>query len=160
MAVFKPLKFLMTKNHILQFFKQLPTKYWLILVLSFAIGVLWTVQNLFSVDKKTAPSALPSSLPSSQPHFLLPSVSPIPSVKEKSEKGDPTYWQEINRQLENNFPLITQLPYETSQFVINYRGPLELEIKLKTASESAKTEALKWIESQGVATQSHEIIFK
>ncbi|GEM_PF-4678031 len=143
---------------ILKTLKSLPGRYWLAAGLSFLIGVLWMLQALFSVKKP--PSGSPSPLPSSQPHFTLPSISPSPSISSINERGDPSYWQEINRQLEANFPLVNSLPFSNEKFIIRYIGPLKLEITLKFASESAKTEALEWLRNQGMEPTSHEIIFK
>lgn len=109
---------------------------------------------VFKLTAKFAPGqVLPSPSPARTPqttHFPLAAA----------ERGDPTYYEEIGEKLGQRFPLYRFLPWETESYTLKYLGPLKLEIDLKTASASAKNEAWEWIESKGVATKSHEIIFK
>ena len=132
--------------------KILTGKIGLIIGLSFLILILLVAKTVFRQSKPTA-SPLPST-----PHLVLPSSSPAPI--EKSQRGDPTYWQEINKKLNQRFPLIDYLPYQNDEFTLDYLGPLKLEVHLKIASESAQAAVRDWIRSKGVDPATHEIIFK
>jgi len=124
----------------------------IIIVLVLIIILLTAI--IFIPGRKTSK---PINLPSPNPVF--PSVMPS-IIPDKTGKGDPGYQEEIETKLNKRFPLFPYLPYQTEDFSIKYSGPLSLEVTLKTASESAKSQALDWIRSKGVDPQSHKIIFK
>jgi len=131
------------------------------------IGIILLILFLLWLKLTAKPVSEPAFSPPSPagkpqtPGFPLPEdTSPAPGSAPAAERGDPTYYEEIGQQLNQRFPLYRFLPLETEDYAIKYLGPLKLEISLKSGLPAAKTEAWQWIESKGVATQSHEIIFK
>lgn len=133
-------------------FTKINTKIVIISGLIFLILVLILLKFL-TPQGQPSPSISPSSTPE---HFIL--ASPQPSAAEKGDRGDPTFYEEIDKKLTKRFPLFPYLPYETKDFSIKYLGPLKLEIFL--ATESARIQALDWIRSKGVDPTTHQIIFK
>jgi len=114
------------------------------------ISVIAVVLLTSSADQKLTPSPSVDYL-----------ISPSPSLMSNPEgKGDPGYQQEINQKKSEFFPLLGYLPIISDNFKITYNGPLSLEIILKTATESAKIQALDWIRSKGIDPSSHQIIYK
>jgi len=114
------------------------------------ISVIAVILLTNRADQKLIP------LPSAE-HFVSPSPFSMPPPE---GRGDPGYQQEINQKKNEFFPLLGYLPITPNDFNIVYVGPLSLEITLKTASDSAKTQALDWIRSKGIDPSSHQIIYK
>lgn len=120
------------------------------IIILLAIVAILLLAVVISTPKKANLAPIASLSPT-----LRPSIVP-----DKTGKGDPAYTEEIETGLSKRYPLFPYLPYSSSNFSINYTGPLQLEVKLKTASASAKQNALDWIKGKGVDPQSHKIIFK
>ena len=72
-------------------------------------------------------------------------------------KGDPNIGQKLLQKEQADFPLLHWVPYETTDFSIDYLAPLALEVTVKTSREAAEADVQDWIRSHGVDPTSHEI---
>jgi len=88
--------------------------------------------------------------------FISPTV--FPTLFE--EKGDNSYYLEIQTERKDNYPLFEDVPYTTSSFRVNYIDDLTLQVTLKTDTPEIRQEVLDWISSKGVDPKSHTIIWK
>lgn len=134
-------------------------KFLIIATLFLAIVILGTIQ-LFS-RSKSQPNPSPAVF-SPQPspaadHFILPSPT---SSKDPQGKGDPTYYEEINRLQAKNYPLKNVLPYKNNQFSIKYTAPLTLQVIVLSATSSAQTQVEAWIKTKGVDPATHKIFYQ
>jgi hypothetical protein len=139
--------------------KKIPAKFIIIGILGVLVLILLTI-NLATNKKKPVSTFNPLPLASGSGFPILnPSSSPKMS---ETEKGDPQYYEEFNRQILEACPLYPYLPYETPLYKIKCSGKLQLTVNLKTASLSAslKQEINDWVSSKGINPTTHEIIYK
>jgi len=120
------------------------------LILIIILIILTLALIIFTlITKKPQP---PSPKPQDLPH-----VSPPTS---QTGAGNPNVQQEIMQPIQNQYPLLSSLPYENQQFRINYQAPLKLIVKIKQGTQ-AKIQPLvnQWIQSQKVDPSTHQFIF-
>jgi len=95
---------------------------------------------------------------------VSPSPSPLPSSATPSAtvsadgKGDPDAREKISQELDKNYPLTSYLPYENTDFYLNYLSPLTLIVKIKKGTQEEVSEkVLAWIEEKGIDPATHTI---
>ena len=120
------------------------------LILIIILLILTLVLIIFTLITQKPPT------PSPEPQDL-PTVSPATS---QTGAGNPNVQQEIMQPIQNQYPLLSSLPYENQQFRINYQAPLKLIVKIKQGTQ-AEIQPLvnQWIQSQGVNPATHQFIF-
>lgn len=74
-------------------------------------------------------------------------------------KGDPNIGQKLLQEEREDFPLLHWVPYETTDFAVDYLEPLKLEVTVKTSRAAAETGVKAWIQSHGVDPASHEVVY-
>jgi len=141
-------------------FKSLKTNPKILITSTLVLAVIISALIYFFSRSQSQPKPPAStfSLPPSPAsgHFVLPSPD---QAKDVQGKGDPTYYEEINRLQQKNYPLKDVLPYKTDQFIIKYTAPLTLQVTVFSATDSAKTAVDAWIKSQKVDPQTHKIFY-
>lgn len=84
-----------------------------------------------------------------------PTISPL-----KTGLGDPAFYNEIQKEVSDKYPLLKNIPFESKNWWITYRGPLQLKVTLKRDSVEIRQEVLDWIKSKGVDPGTHKIEWK
>lgn len=84
---------------------------------------------------------------------------PLPPIQ-KSGLGDPNFYEEIKKGVNDYYPLLQYVPYKTEFWSIDYLGPLKLEVILNKNTAEIRQEVLNWISSKGVDHQTHKIEWK
>jgi len=124
-------------------------KYRLIIFLAFLAGLLGSRKIFFSQKQNSPPPPAPTLTPTIPP--LTPTETPAePTIDE----------EKLIRQILKDYPLAVYLPYEGSDFVINYTGPLSLEITINKALGGSKEKVLQWFEEKEIDPKTHKIIWK
>lgn len=75
-------------------------------------------------------------------------------------RGDPNFYNQIQKETTEEYPLLKDIPYKTEFWWIAYRGPLKLIVVMKKDSQGIRKEALDWIKSKGVDPETHKIEWK
>ena len=73
-------------------------------------------------------------------------------------QGDPNFYQQVNAEMDKNYPLAQFTPYENPYFRVVYSAPLALEITLKNTTltpDQAITQIKSWVQSHGLDPSSH-----
>jgi len=124
---------------------KLSPKFILIIVLL----VLTLALIIFTLTKK----------PRTSPPAPRTPTTPSPATSQTGI-GNPDVQQKIMQPIQNQYPLLSSLPYENQQFRINYQAPLKLIVKIKQDTQ-AEIQPLvnQWIQSQGVDPSTHQFIF-
>jgi hypothetical protein len=123
-------------------------KYRLIIFLAFLAGFLGGWKILFSQKQNSAPPSAPT---------LTPAIIPTPT----ETPAEPTIDEEkLIRQILKDYPLAVYLPYEGNDFVINYTGPLSLEITINKAAGGSKEKVLQWFAEKEIDPKTHKIEWK
>lgn len=102
--------------------------------------------------KKTSETEIPEIIPTITPVEIIPTIS--------EQKGDPGFYESIQRRTKESYPLFGAIPFRTEKYVIDYLKPLTLEIFLKQDTPEIRQEVLNWISSKRVDPASHTIIWK
>lgn len=84
-----------------------------------------------------------------------PTISPL-----KTGLGDPYFYNEIQKEVSDKYPLLKNIPFESENWWITYRGPLQLKVTLKKDTAEIRQEVLDWIKSKGVDPSTHKIEWK
>ncbi len=74
--------------------------------------------------------------------------------------GDPNFYNEIQKEVSDKYPLLKFIPFESKNWWITYRGPLQLKVALKRDTTEIRQEVLDWIKSKGVNPDTHKIEWK
>jgi methionine-rich copper-binding protein CopC len=76
------------------------------------------------------------------------------------DQNDPRQLQSLKSQLNQDYPLASLTPYETSDFRVVYSAPLTLEIDIKSSigTQDAILQVQSWVKSQGVDPATHKYI--
>jgi hypothetical protein len=76
------------------------------------------------------------------------------------EQNDPRQLQNLQSQLDKNYPLASLTPYETTDYRVIYSAPLTIEIQLKGSmkTQDAITQVQAWVKSNGVNPTTHKYI--
>jgi hypothetical protein len=76
------------------------------------------------------------------------------------DQNDPRQLQSLKSQLNNDYPLASLTPYETSDYRVVYSAPLTLEIDIKSSigTQDAILQVQSWVKSQGVDPVTHKYI--
>lgn len=76
------------------------------------------------------------------------------------DQNDPRQLQNLQTQLDENYPLASSTPYKTPNYRIIYSAPLTLEIDLTgpISSQGAITQVQLWVKSHGVDPSTHKYI--
>lgn len=75
-------------------------------------------------------------------------------------RGDPDFYEEIQKEIAVTYPLLRYMPYKTSSWSIHYLKPLKLIVYLKRDTPETRKEVLDWISSKGVDPVTHTIEWK
>lgn len=75
-------------------------------------------------------------------------------------KAGVNFYQNYDKFIKENYPLINFTPHQTPKWSIYYVGLLKLEVLLKSDTSQNRQEVLNWIKSKGVDPATHEIIWK
>ncbi|MGA3291656.1 MAG: Ig-like domain-containing protein [Candidatus Microgenomates bacterium] len=78
----------------------------------------------------------------------------------ENEQNDPRQLQNLQSELNKDYPLASLTPYETSNFRVVYTAPLTLGITLKgsTEAQDAILQVESWVESNGIDPGTHKYI--
>lgn len=122
--------------------------------------------ELTQVDKQTISLNHKKYLQSNTKYFLSFSYkgSPLTSIVFSTAGGQnsPRYFQELESELDRDYPLAIKTPYETSSFRVVYSLPLTLEITLKNSDLSEDeviAEVKSWVTKNGGDATAHKYIF-
>ncbi len=78
------------------------------------------------------------------------------------QQSDPRYVQEVNNEIERDYPLAVKTPYDAPGFTVVYSKPLALEITLKEGVEE-RSEIINavrdWVKESGLDPDSHTYSF-
>lgn len=74
--------------------------------------------------------------------------------------GDPNFYNEIQKETADKYPLLKYIPFETKNWWVTYRGPLLLKVGLRKDTAEIRQEVLDWIKSKGVNPDTHKIEWK
>ncbi len=76
------------------------------------------------------------------------------------EQNDPRQLQNLQLELDKNYPLASLTPYQTPDYRVVYSAPLTLGITLKTSIEkqTAISQVQTWVKSNGVDPETHKYI--
>jgi hypothetical protein len=89
---------------------------------------------------------------------ITPTPTPTITLDQGGGKGDPDFYNFLQKEATDNFPLIDSMPHEEPTWSIDYLGPLHLEVIIKDKNvEAVKTEVLAWITKQSVDPATHKI---
>jgi hypothetical protein len=119
-------------------------------ILIFFLILLATVLAVWKLFLTPKPTPLPTV-----PVFPTPTVSPLPTSF--WGHGDPNIEREIYKKTQNDYPLLPYVPYQTTNWKIDYKAPLTLEIVLKKDTPEIRQEVLNWIQDKGVDPNTHKI---
>ena len=119
----------------------------LILFLSFLATILVVWKIFFT---KKAPVSPPAPIPT--PTLIL-----IPTPSLPVGRGDQNFDEEIQKRIQERFPLIQFVPYQTTTWEIDYIGPLSLGVLLQEDTPEIKEEILTWIRSKNINPATHQI---
>lgn len=122
----------------------------LILFLSLLATVL-VVWKIFFAPKPTVSPSMPIPTPVL---ILTPTLSPVVG------RGDQNFDIEIQKKIQEKFPLLQFLPYQTTTWKIDYIGPLSLEVILQKDTLEIREEVSSWIRSKNVDPTTHQINWK
>ncbi len=93
--------------------------------------------------------------------FTTKQVSlPPPEISIAPGKGDPKFYQTIQKSIDKNYPLFKFIPYQGKGWSVDYLEPLTLEVILIRDTPQAKQEVLNWIISKNVDPATHKIEWK
>ncbi|HWA52296.1 MAG TPA: Ig-like domain-containing protein [Patescibacteria group bacterium] len=81
----------------------------------------------------------------------------ILNFKTAQDQNDPRQLQQLQSDLNKDYPLASLTPYETADFKVVYSAPLTLEIDLKSAisSQDAISQVKTWVSTNGVDPSTH-----
>jgi len=99
-----------------------------------------------------------SNFPKFYYSFSFTTVVSSPSVK--GGRGDPNFYQEIQKEMAAAYPLLKYLPQKTSTWSIVYTYPLRLKVTMVKDSAEIRKEVLDWISSRGVDPTTYTIEWK
>ena len=77
------------------------------------------------------------------------------------QQSDPRYVQSVVKQMEEEYPLATKIPFENSSFLIKYTSPLTISITIKNPSLTSQEiidEVKSWVKSSGGDVDAHKYI--
>lgn len=76
------------------------------------------------------------------------------------EQNDPRQLQNLQSELNKNYPLASLTPYETTNYRVVYSAPLTLEIQLKGSitTQNAISQVQSWVKSNGIDPTTHKYI--
>ncbi len=121
--------------------------FFLLLFLSLLATVL-AIWKIFLAPKPTSTSPVT---------LISPSPILLPTPTSFSGRGDPDIEKEIYQKTQENYPLLSFVPFQTLNWKIDYTGPLTLEVTFKKDTPETREEVLSWIKSKGVDPQTHDI---
>lgn len=77
-----------------------------------------------------------------------------------NEQNDPRQLQQLQSDLDKNYPLASLTPYETPDYKVVYTAPLTLGISIKSSisPQDAISKIKSWVESNGVDPTTHKYI--
>ncbi|MFH2085527.1 MAG: Ig-like domain-containing protein [bacterium] len=79
----------------------------------------------------------------------------------KEERNDPRYLQDVQKDMDRDYPLATKLPYNTPSYRVVYSAPLTLEITLKSqtiSSTKAIADIKSWVTQNGGDAAAHKYV--
>lgn len=93
--------------------------------------------------------------------FTTKQVSfPPPEISIAPGKGDPKFYQTIQKSIDKNYPLFKFIPYQGKGWSVDYLKPLTLEAILVRDTPQVRQEVLNWIISKNVDPATHKIEWK
>ena len=100
----------------------------------------------FNFSSQKTPQSLPST------------PTPTISINQEGGRGDANYFEYLQKEATDKFPLIDSMPHTESTWSIDYLGPLHLEVTIKNKNtEVVKEEVLAWIKGLNVDPTTHQI---
>lgn len=79
--------------------------------------------------------------------------------KTSEQQNDPRYLQELQKEIDQEYPLVVNTPYETSALRVVYISPMTLELTLKNNSlttSEAISQIKSWVSSNGGDPLAHK----
>ncbi|MGB9637463.1 MAG: Ig-like domain-containing protein, partial [Microgenomates group bacterium] len=92
--------------------------------------------------------------------FLLSFTTLSVAPSSETGRGDPHFYRQIEKDVNENYPLLKYIPFETKNWWITYRGPLKLQVTFKKDTPALRQEVLDWIRSKGIDPGTHQIEWK
>lgn len=88
------------------------------------------------------------------------SVLGILNFETVKSQNDPRQLQNLQSELNRDYPLASLTPYETADYRVVYSAPLTLEIDLKSSisSEDAISQIKSWVKTNGVDPDTHKYV--
>ncbi|RJR25583.1 hypothetical protein C4578_01260, partial [Candidatus Microgenomates bacterium] len=83
-----------------------------------------------------------------------------PKTPEYDEKQTEKFYEQLEKETYEDYPLFDHIPYYGKDFSIDYLKPLTLEVVLKKETQETREEALEWIRSKGIDPSTHKIEWK
>lgn len=75
-----------------------------------------------------------------------------------SEQNDPRLLQSLQSEMDKNYPLAKETPYETSDYRVVYSAPLTLDIYIKSniSTQEATLKIQSWVRQNGIDPSTHK----